>query len=171
MAHLKNLTTGAVTEALDSESDVYRKLILQTQTSGKPKWEDISATDLPAVKARVLVAKVPALTLLLDESIRLTPGLEKGGTITSAEYTPDAAITGVTTNTRTLTVVDLDTATTLCTLAFTTGVNAEAGVAKAMTVNSEPATGGHSIEVLSAHGGTGIADPGGIVTVEVTYTA
>ena len=172
MTHLKNLVTGAVTESLDSGSEVYRKLILQT-VENKPKWEGISVTDIASVAKRVLVAEVPALGLAVDDTVRLTPGAEEGGKITSAEYTPDADITGAETNTRTLTVVDVtgSAGTTLCTLAFTSTVDAEAGVAKAFAVNSAALTAGHPVEVASTHAGTGIADPGGIVTVEVTYTA
>jgi hypothetical protein len=170
IVHLKNLQTGGVTEEIDTESGVFRKLILQ-KFEGRPKWEEESVTDITGVLTRVLVCSVPALAAGVDQSIRLTSGIGKGGTITSAEYTPEAEITGAATNFRKLTIVNLDTATTHCTLAFESGTNAEAGVAKAFTVNSAAIVGGNAVEVLSKHEGTGIADPGGLVTVEVTYTA
>jgi hypothetical protein len=170
MSYLKNLSTGAVTENLDSQSEIYRKLVLQ-KVNNKPKWEATSITDLSGVTARVLVAKIPALGLTADESVKLTGAIDKGGTITSVEYTPDAAITGAATNTRTLTLVDLDSTTTLATLALTSGVNPTPEAPGSFTVNSAAVVGGNAIEALSAHGGTGIADPGGIVTCEVTYTA
>jgi len=40
-----------------------------------------------------------------------------------------------------------------------------------MTINAAAVTAGEELVVTSAHAGTGIADPGGIVTVEVTYSA
>jgi hypothetical protein len=170
LVHLKNVASGAVTEEIDTESEVFRKLIAQT-ASGKPAWEETSITDITGGTSRVLVAKIPALAVGVDESVKLSGGVNKGGEITGVTYTPDEVITGAATNFRKLTIVNLDTTTVQATLAFESGTNAEAGVAKAFTVNSAAVVGGQALELLSKHEGTGLADPGGIVLCTVKFTA
>lgn len=102
------------------------------------------------------------------------------GRVTSASYTPEAAITGDTTESRTLTVVNKGAAgsgtTTIGTLAFTTGVNGVAFDERAFTLSGTAAnkavTAGDVIAAVSTHvGSTGLADPGGQVRVEIGSSA
>lgn len=99
------------------------------------------------------------------------------GTVSSVSYTPEAAITGNTTETRTLTIVNKGAAgagtTVVATLAFTTGVNGTAFDEKAYTLSvvagATTVAAGDILAAVSTHGGsTGLADPGGLVQVEIT---
>jgi|GEM_PF-4940781 hypothetical protein len=89
------------------------------------------------------------------------------GVITAATYAAVAAVAGVTTNTRTLTLQNLTQGLTIATLALITGVNMVANVAKTMTITAANANvnSGDIIAFVSTFGGTGIADPGGITLV------
>ena len=98
-------------------------------------------------------------------------------TLTAASFTPEANITGNTTETRTLTIVnkgsDGNGTTVMATLAYTTGVNATDFNEQAFTLSAvdgaTTAAEGDIIAVASTHGGsTGLADPGGLVQVELT---
>lgn len=96
------------------------------------------------------------------------------GSVSRVTYTPEAAITGATTNNRTLNVVnkgqDGTGTTVVATLAFISGVNAAAfdetdltlGVAANLVVAE-----GDVLALQSTHGGTGIVDPGGLFAVSI----
>lgn len=97
------------------------------------------------------------------------------GKLTAASFTPEANITGNTTETRTLTIVnkgsDGNGTTVMATLAFITGVNATDFNESAFTVSATAAdlvfAAGDIIAAVSTHGGsTGLADPGGLVKLE-----
>ena len=98
------------------------------------------------------------------------------GTVTRVAYIPSAAITGADTNSRTLTVVNKGQSgsgsTTAATLALTNGVNAAASDAKTVTLSGTSANlvvaQGDVLAFVSTHVGTGLADPGGQVIVEIT---
>ncbi|HEX8781158.1 MAG TPA: hypothetical protein VF728_08345, partial [Nocardioides sp.] len=99
------------------------------------------------------------------------------GTVTGASFTPEANITGNTTETRTLTIVnkgaDGDGTTVVATLAFTTGVNAtdfnESAFTLSAVADATDVAAGDILAFASTHGGsTGLADPGGLVQVEIT---
>lgn len=98
------------------------------------------------------------------------------GTVTSVTYAPVAAITGAATNNRTISVVNHGQAgagtTVMATLTYASGVNAAAFDENAITLSAVAgATAfvtGDILEVKSVFNGTGIADPGGTVFVEVT---
>lgn len=100
------------------------------------------------------------------------------GTVTAAVYTPNAAITGAATNSRTLTIFNRkgDGTGTLAvaTLALVVGVNAAAETEKALTLSGTPANAtfaqGDVLTFSSVHVGTGIADPGGQALVELTLS-
>lgn len=95
-------------------------------------------------------------------------------TVSSVSYTPDAAITGANTNSRTLTLVnraqDGTGAVVVATLALTSGVNIAAGDEGQLTLsvvaNATTVAAGDELAFVSTHIGTGIADPGGLVQVE-----
>lgn len=97
-------------------------------------------------------------------------------TLTSASFTPEAAITGDTTNTRTLTIVNKGAAgagtTVMATLAFITSNNGVAFDEKAFTLSAvagaTTAVEGDIIAVVETVGASGLANPGGLVQVELT---
>lgn len=98
------------------------------------------------------------------------------GAVTAVTYTPDAAITGANTNTRTISVVNKGQSgsgnTVVATLALTSGVNPAASVEQALTLSGTAAnlnvSKGDILAFTSTHVGTGIADPGGLVQVDVS---
>lgn len=98
-------------------------------------------------------------------------------TLTAASYTPEANITGDDTESRTLTIVnkgaDGNGTTVMATLAYETGVDATDFNEQAFTLSAvadaTDAAEGDIIAVHSTHvGATGLADPGGLVQVELT---
>ena len=101
------------------------------------------------------------------------------GTVTKVDYVPIAAITGANTNSRTVSLVNKGPAgsgsTVVATLAFTSGVNAAADVAKSVTLSGTAAnlavTSGDVLEWQSTHVGSGLADPGGLAHIEISRIA
>lgn len=99
------------------------------------------------------------------------------GEVTSVSYTPEANVTGNTTETRTLTVVnkgaDGNGTTVVATLALTTGVNLtdfnETAFTLSAVADATDVAEGDILAAVSTHGGsTGLADPGGVVQVEIS---
>lgn len=98
------------------------------------------------------------------------------GTVTRVAYIPSATITGANTNSRTFTVTNQGQAgagtTNVATLAMTAGVNATGDDARTITLNATAANlvvaQGDVLTFESTSVGTGIADPGGTVIVEIT---
>jgi hypothetical protein len=102
------------------------------------------------------------------------------GTVTAITYTPEAAVTGANTETRTLTVVNKGQSgsgtTVIGTLAFTSGVNGVAFDEKPFTLSAvagaTTVAAGDILAFVSTHSGsTGLADPGGRVEIEVERTS
>lgn len=97
-------------------------------------------------------------------------------TVTGITYTPEAAMTGDNTNTRTLTLVNKGQAgagtTVIGTLAFTTGINGVAFDEKAFTLSAVAGATtlveGDILALVSTYAASGLADPGGQVAVEIT---
>lgn len=109
-----------------------------------------------------------------DQSIGEAPF---AGRVIGASYTPEANITGNTAESRTLTIVnkgvDGNGSTVVATLAYTTGVNGADFDEQAFTLSATPAdlqvAKGAILAAVSTHvGATGLADPGGLVQVEIT---
>jgi len=132
------------------------------------------ADTAPLVKK--LQANVPAVgaTATADQNVGEAP---VAGTVTGVSYTPEANITGADTDTRTLTLVNKGAAgagsTVIATLAFTNGVNGTAFDEKAFTLSATAANrvvaAGDILAFVSTHAGSsGLADPGGLVQVEIT---
>lgn len=124
---------------------------------------------------RKLQATIPATAqgVTADQTVGEAPF---AGTVTSVSFTPEAAITGDTTNSRTLTLVNKGAAgagtTVVATLAFTTGVNGVAFDERAFTLSvvagATTVVAGDVLAVVSTHVASGLADPGGLVQVEIT---
>ena len=120
-------------------------------------------------------ATIPALTAATtgDQIIAEAPF---AATVTAVTFTPEAAITGDNTNTRTLTLQNKGQAgtgtTAVATLAFTTGNNGVAFDEKAFTLSGTPANlalaEGDILAVVETVGGTGLANPGGRIEVAMS---
>jgi hypothetical protein len=124
---------------------------------------------------RSIQATIPALGAAVagDQTLGKAPF---AGTVTAVTLVPEAAITGDNTNTRTLTLVNKGQtgagSTVVATLAFTTGVNGVAFDERAFTLsavaNATTVAEGDVLAVVEAVAGTGLAQPGGLVQVEIT---
>lgn len=99
------------------------------------------------------------------------------GTVTRLAYLPASTITGANTESRTLQLFNRGTDGTgtvkVAELAMVSGVNATGDDAKAITIitasSANVVVAGDVLEWKSLHvGTTGLADPGGLVIVEVT---
>lgn len=98
------------------------------------------------------------------------------GTVTRAAYIPAALITGADTNTRTITVTNRGASgsgsTAVASLALASTVTAAKDDAKALTLNATAANlvvaQGDVLTFDSAHAASGLADPGGLILVEIT---
>ena len=123
-----------------------------------------------------LRATVPALAAgaTSDQTIGEAPF---AGTVTGASYTPEANITGNNTESRTYTLVnkgaDGNGTTVVATRAMTTGVNATDFNEDALTLSvvagaTTVAEGDILAFVSTSVGATGLADPGGMVAVEIS---
>lgn len=100
------------------------------------------------------------------------------GTVTAVTYTADTAITGANTNTRRVALINRGAAgagtTVIAELTFVSGVNATAGDELPLTLSVvEGATTVAQGDVLAWFSDavlTGLADPGGMVTVSISRT-
>lgn len=127
---------------------------------------------MSAPLTRSIQSTIPALTAATtgDQVVGEAPFT---GTVTAVTFTPEAAITGDNTNTRTLTLQNKGQAgsgtTTVATLAFTTGNNGVAFDEKAFTLSGTSANlnvvEGDILVVVETVGGTGLANPGGRIEV------
>lgn len=107
-----------------------------------------------------------------------SPAMEApfAGTISAVTYTPEAAITGVDTNTRRLELINRGQAgagtTVVATLQFDDGVDGVANDEKALALSGTAANlvvaAGDILELVSTAPGTGLADPGGRVQVTIS---
>lgn len=106
----------------------------------------------------------------LNTNAHITP---RDGTVTAVTYTPVTTITGAATNTRAVSLVNLGQngagSTVVATLQFNNGVNAPAGVPKAIPLSGTAANlavaAGDVLQWQSNAVGTGIADPGGLLVI------
>lgn len=101
------------------------------------------------------------------------------GTLTSATYIADTAITGANTESRTMQIINKGAAgsgsTAMAELTLVQGTNAAAFDETALTLSATPANlvvaAGHVLSAKSLHvGSTGLADPGGTVKIVLTRT-
>lgn len=99
------------------------------------------------------------------------------GTITSATYMADTAITGANTDSRTMQILNKGTAgsgsTAMAELTLVSGTNAAAFDETALTLSATPANlvvaAGEVLSAKSLHvGSTGLADPGGTIKIVLT---
>lgn len=99
-----------------------------------------------------------------------------GATVTGVSYTPKANITGANTDTRTLQLVnrgqDGNSERLIAQVTFLSGVNAtdynEVELTLTDTLSYREVAAGDILELVSRHSGSGLADPGGLLQVEIT---
>lgn len=100
------------------------------------------------------------------------------GVVDSVTWEPNATLTGAATNTRALSVVNKGPAdagtNVVATLQFNSGVNGTVDEAVTIPLSGTPANlvvaVGDVLVFTSAAVGTGLADPGGLVTVTLSRT-
>lgn len=98
------------------------------------------------------------------------------GVITEVSYVPAASLSGASTNTRKLSVVNAGQTgsgtTEAASLQLNAGVNLVAGDEKPITLSGTPANlnvaAGDVLKWVSLHIGSGIADPGGTVKLTIS---
>lgn len=123
---------------------------------------------------RTIAENQPAVATAASDT-NILGEVKQDGTVSGVSYTPDASITGVNTNTRILRVVNRGQSgggtTLVASLQFDSGVNATAGDEKALTLSGTPAnlsvSAGDVLALESNAVGTGLADPGGLLQVDI----
>lgn len=133
------------------------------------------AEPLQAPFTRQIRAVVPAVAGGADDTTPLDIA-PFDATITKVTFLADAAVTGANTNTRKLEVIeggaDGTGTTSAAAKQFNSGVNAVQNDDTDITLSATPANlvvaAGDSLIWKSTHVGTGIADPGGLVILELT---
>ncbi|MEU5853947.1 hypothetical protein ABZ799_01345 [Nocardiopsis dassonvillei] len=124
---------------------------------------------------RVIEQDVPAVDTAGDSEDTVLGQAPFDCTVTAVEYIPEAAVTGAATNHRTLSVVnkgsDGAATTTVASLSFAAGTNADAYDVRALSLSGTAANldldAGDTLQFRSVAVGTGITDPGGLVRVTV----
>lgn len=122
-----------------------------------------------------LTADTDALGATADATVPLGPA-PFAGTVTAVTYIPQAAITGANTNTRTLNLINKGQAgsgtTVVATVALTSGVNPAADDEFALTLSGTAANlvvaEGDVLALQSVHASSGLADPGGEISVKIS---
>lgn len=129
-----------------------------------PRIERLTA-DVPAV-----AAGATASTAILEAPF--------AGSVTAVTYTPIANMTGDTTNTRTFTLVnkgaDGNGTTVIATRAMITGQNAtdfnEDALTLSVVADATTVAEGDILAWVSTFAASGLADPGGLVQIDVSRT-
>lgn len=125
-------------------------------------------------------ARVAAVAAGSDLESNVVGDVPFAGVVSGVNYIPDTVLTGANTDTRTLVLVNKGQSgagtTVVATKAFTAGVNAPADDSTAITLSATAANlvvaAGDVLAWQSTHAGsTGLADPGGVVEVQLSRTA
>jgi hypothetical protein len=124
---------------------------------------------------RTLVIQAPAFATNVDGSVVIGKA-PFAGTVSAVGFIPNAAIAGQATNTRRVAVTNRTSAglgvNEAALLQFNSGVNAVQYDEKAITLHGTPGNlvvaAGDVLTWDSTTPGTGLADPGGLVIVEIT---
>ena len=129
-----------------------------------------------APRVETLEYNQPAISTVGNSDTSILGEAPFDGTVTEVTFTPDAAITGANTNTRLHRVVNRGRTGTgtdvVASLQYNSGVNAAAGDEKTITLSGTAANlvveEGEVLAFESNAVATGIADPGGHVTVTLS---
>jgi hypothetical protein len=118
----------------------------------------------------------PAISTAANDATYAAVEAPYAGSLSGASYTPEADITGANTNYRQLKIInkgaDGNGTTEMADLSFTSGVNATDYNETAFTLSGTAANldfvAGDIIAVQSNGVGTGLADPGGLVQLNLS---
>lgn len=136
-------------------------------------WNMANALAHP--RNRSITTLTPGVSTAANDDTFLVGVVDEDAVVTAVTYTPEATITGATTNNRALSVInkgqDGAGTTVVATLTFANGVNATAFDEKTITLTATAAdlnvTSGDVLALFSDSNGTGIVDPGGLVKVSL----
>lgn len=148
-----------------------------TIKAGQPVWEDIAEEDagLPdPAGGRVLVVALPGAAAGADETQEVPTGSGLAGTLTDVEYVPNGPIPGDATNNRVVTLNEVKvtgtasparSVTALAARTFDATHSGVAGVPTPLAISQAAFSAAEpdQLQVVSSHGGTGAADPGGVL--------
>jgi len=179
MRYLKHVETAEVRQVPHDDDDQLAALKAERLSNGRVAWT-LSGSHDPDVAVVIeaqlleLSATLPATATAVDYD-QVVDEAPKAGTVTAITYTPEALITGADTNSRTLTVVNKGQAgagnTVIATLALTNGVNAPAFDEKpfvlSVVAGATTVAEGDVLVAVSDSIGTGLADPGGQVSISI----
>jgi hypothetical protein len=119
-------------------------------------------------------ATAPPISTVGNSGTQIIGDAPRTGRVTSVTYTPNSAITGAATNNRRVQVVNKGTdgqgSTVVAELGFGSGTNAGVADEKEITLRDTRVSAGDVLAFVSSAVGTGIADPGGFVQVEIQPT-
>jgi hypothetical protein len=124
---------------------------------------------------QTLQAEVDAVGAAADATVPVGEA-PFAGTVSAVTYAATAAVTGANTNTRTLSLInkgqDGTGTTVVATLPLVSGTNLAANDEVTIPLSGTPANlnvaAGDVLAFASVHAGTGIADPGGLVKVQIS---
>jgi len=122
-----------------------------------------------------LTAIDPGFAITVDDTIAIGEA-PFAGTVTAVTFTGDAAITGAATNHRALRLINKGQAgvgtAIVAELAFDNGINLVAFDEKVIPLSATPANlvvaAGDQLALFSEAVGTGLVDPGGTISVDIT---
>lgn len=118
--------------------------------------------------------RVPAMATAGTDLTSFVARAPFDGGVAAVRFTADAAITGVNTNNRTFQLINKGQAgagaTGIASLAMNAGVNAVAGdeltIPLSVVAGATDVVAGDILAWFSDAGGTGIADPGGLLSID-----
>jgi hypothetical protein len=179
MRYLKHVETDEIRQVPHDDDVQLEALKAERLANGRVAWTATGFHD-PAVAAVAVAplveldANLPATATAVDYD-QAVGDASKDGTVTAVTYTPEALITGADTNSRTLTIVNKGQAgagnTVIATLALTAGVNAPAFDEKpfvlSVVAGAKAVVEGDVLVAVSTHVGTGLADPGGKISISI----
>lgn len=203
MGYLRNKATGAVTDLLMEDSAEYRTLVLMrfaaattsaamspgilgtisgsgtyALPAGSPVWEDIAYEDAgfpDPPGGRVFAVFLNGATIAASETTNVVDLSDVAGSLTDVEYVPVAALPGVATNNRVITLNQVTVAgtssptravTALAAITFDAShSNAGGYVGSPLAISQAAFTAvpPETLEVVSSVNGTGQVDPGGVL--------
>lgn len=126
-----------------------------------------------APRTDVIEAVVPAVTIAADDSTNIGRA-PYAAIVTAVTYTPETAITGAPTDNRTFSLINKGQAgagTTVVATRIATATLAaddENAITLSVVAGATTLASGDVLEWASVHNASGVADPGGLVTVSLS---
>jgi hypothetical protein len=172
MSLLRNVSTNVIAGPMTPDSVEYQNLIGLVDGNNRPVWEDCSVSVLNNL---LLQVEVPAVAAGADATTDLG-SFNASGTIARVAYYPVSTITGQATNFRTFSAFNATASITPATLAASasTVVLTQQWTENDIPLSGTPSnlvyTAGDDMQWKSIHTATGLADPGGLVLVQLLPT-